>query len=792
MPHDEGSGIKGYYAYWGTDPAGTSSNFSTARSFQSATPLCGTNEACTGYLRLRSVDNVDNQAKDWSTAFVLRYDNAPPTVDFTFNGGVTRTTQTLVTLHITADDQGSGVREMRLSGDGKNWTSWEVYSTRRLWTIPAISRQWWPVYLQVRDGVGLESAVVMHEICLGVNPQQPRSENFRLFDHAMSAGAGEHASAPSGYQGHSTVGQVVDSARVNSLNYTIVGGYEAGSQAIPIVEPGHDEFTFINGIFASGTGADTLQSSLYRMLGTVGEVGLPNNETTLSSQGHRHQPGFLAAAPPSGTPTPTPTPGPTPTPEPTPACEFPRITINNAAVFTNDPNVTLSICAPRAREMMLSNDGGFPGATWEPYAETRPWTITTYGQYVLPRFVYAAFKDADGAVHGVYFDDIIYDPNPPEGSIAVGDSVLASGGAEGQGSKGAEEQRSKGAEVLSYGSVKYVQRLGSTILAHPVALLGATANGTVDIFVNARDDNSGLTEMQVSGSTDFSDADWEPYSALKPWTPEGGDGIKTVYARFQDGADNVSEPVTATFALDSQPPIGGIALDRRVVGPDIITTTVYFGAEDNLSGVADMRVGEDPGFADAVWRPYTTTLTWPISLAGQIEGTLYVQYRDLAGNASEVYSDTYLVDTVPPAVYVEVEPGSTLTRTMRIYAYDGLVGESAGVALMRLTNDPSFIEGVVTMPYTDTVEWIFDERRVVWVQVKDGVGNWSEPYPAFAGPACPEDLADYDSLITVADIQAVAASWRQDVGFPYDRDGDNRVTIADVMWYASRWGQGCP
>jgi hypothetical protein len=42
---------------------------------------------------------------------------------------------------------------------------------------------------------------------------------------------------------------------------------------------------------------------------------------------------------------------------------------------------------------------------------------------------------------------------------------------------------------------------------------------------------------------------------------------------------------------------------------------------------------------------------------------------------------------------------------------------------------------VVTQPYTDTVTWTFDTRRVVWAQVKDSVGNWSAPYPAYASPA---------------------------------------------------------
>jgi len=396
VPRDDGSGIKGYQVYWGTDRAGTSATLISNTQYQSSIPLCGANEACVGYLRLRSIDNVDTPANDWTTAFTLRYDNAPPVAAFTFREGVT-TTQTLVHLQIAATDQGSGLREMRISGDGQNWKPWEVYATERLESIPAISRQWWPVYLQVRDAVGLASEVVSHTIYLDVNAQQPRSASYRLFDHAMSAGVGEHTSPT--YSGRSTVGQVVDSARANSLSYSIIGGYQAGSQAIPIVEPGHDEFTFVNGIFASGTGATTLSSAAYRMVGTAGELGLPNNETTLVSQNHQHQPGFLAAVRPVTTPTATPSPGPTPTPLPTPACAAPSVKINGDAPFTHNLSVALNLCATWATEMRVSNDKDFTGATWEPYAASKPWALTPAGQTVQPCFVYAAFKDAQGTIY---------------------------------------------------------------------------------------------------------------------------------------------------------------------------------------------------------------------------------------------------------------------------------------------------------------------------------------------------------------------------------------------------------
>ena len=51
---------------------------------------------------------------------------------------------------------------------------------------------------------------------------------------------------------------------------------------------------------------------------------------------------------------------------------------------------------------------------------------------------------------------------------------------------------------------------------------------------------------------------------------------------------------------------------------------------------------------------------------------------------------------------------------------------------MTISNDPQWVEGVVTQPFTDTVEWVFDDRRVVWVQLEDAVGKRSEPYPAEA------------------------------------------------------------
>lgn len=696
--HDEGSGIKGYYAVWGTDPNATSTSLITQNSFQSATPLCGAGSACTGYLRLQSVDNVGNQAERWSTGFVLRYDDAPPTVNFSFAEGIT-TSQSLVTLRITASDQGSGVNAMRFSYDGKSWTNWGAFATEYPWAIPSISRQSWPVYMQVRDGVSLESPVISHTVYLDVNPLQPVSTSYRLFDRDLSAGSGSHTSA--NYQAHSTVGQVVDSAKLTSGGYTIVGGYEAASRAIPLTVPGYASYRLISGIFGSGSGSQQTNSASYQLVSTFGEPGLPNNATDLLSQQYILQPGFLAGAF-SGPTTIIVTDPPPVVPVPPLACPFPTLSVNNAALFTNVTTVTLNICAPKATQMMLSNDGGFVGSQWEAYAATKAWTLTSYGQSVMPRYVYAAFKDADGTIHSVYFDDIIYDPTPPSGTLAVAGGVLTT--------------------TLNL-------RLNAALpSAPPLRMLSTQATGTVDLKLDATDDNSGIAEIQVSEQADFAGATWEPYTSTKAWQPTGADGAKTVYVRFRDSAGNISAAANTNFALDRQAPLGGIALDRRIVGPDTITTTVYLGAQDDVSGVADMRVSSDSAFTGAVWRAYATDLTWLLDTGSGNQTTLYVQYRDQVGNLSPVYSDTAKIDTTPPVVYAEATAGSTITRTVRILAYD----EFSDLASMRLSNDPLMIENVTTSAYAESVSWVFDDRKVVWVQVKDSVGNWSQPYPVYA------------------------------------------------------------
>lgn len=717
VPYDEGSGIAGYNVYWGPIITGTCDVLTLDNGFVDPTPICAEDKAAIYYLRTRSQDNV-GWTSEW-VDFALAYDGAPPTATLIANYGLTVTHQTNIHLDIVGEDEGSGVSQMRLSNDKRNWTEWLDYTEEVYWEIPAIGRRFHPIYLQLIDEVGNLSAIVSDVVYLEVNVPRPRSENFWLWDDMMTSGGTVITST--NYNQRVSIGQPLDSPESTSDNYTVYGGFQAGVLADPTTTPTYTSYFQMGYVVASGgTCTPTLQSGNFWMYGTLGQ---PAEMLTITSTNYLLRSGFWGGV---ATDLEAPELPPPPPPPPPPACEFFSLTINNDALFTRQAVVTLTMCGPDPLDVMLSNQQDFAGATWQPYTETIAWTLEVSGSSVQPRFVYARFRDQDGAVYGTFFDHITYDPNAPVGSAAfdIADFLSSTG-----------------------------------VLSGPYPLRVVNQN-LVDLFLNAGDDSSGLAQMQVSGDSGFEplyhiylplvskgyygqavgqvsadplarpaqEPPWQPYSAIVPITFVG-DGVKTVYVRLQDYAGNVSHVVSSTLIVDTTPPVGLASVKEGTVGSEAVSVTLNLAAWDNLVGVDSVRISRWPSFTNTIWLTYTPQVAVPVSYSGEDEPVLYIQFRDEAGNVSEVYTTSYLVDTAPPILYVGVEPGGSLTRTVNILAYD----ELTGLGRMWLSNDPRMLENVVVMPYTSTVTWTFDERRIIWVALEDGVGNRTEPYPAYAG-----------------------------------------------------------
>ncbi len=93
----------------------------------------------------------------------------------------------------------------------------------------------------------------------------------------------------------------------------------------------------------------------------------------------------------------------------------PGVSINDAAQFTNDPNVLLWPVWPAgATAMRVSNDGGFRGAQTLALGETAPWALVSSGEERLPKTVYLRFSGSGIDEARTYQDDIILDQTRPK------------------------------------------------------------------------------------------------------------------------------------------------------------------------------------------------------------------------------------------------------------------------------------------------------------------------------------------------------------------------------------------
>lgn len=208
------------------------------------------------------------------------------------------------------------------------------------------------------------------------------------------------------------------------------------------------------------------------------------------------------------------------------------ISIDDGSLFTNQTAVMLTLTAPSGTtEMIISNDGGFGNTTWEPFAAQKPWTINAYGDYVVPRVVYAKFK-THGQTSGLYQDDIVLDVNAPTGSIEITDAFGSS-------------------SILGFPPSATIRASLTETLTNTVHLPLVMRNAypgftLVGLTLSTTDDVSGVGQMLVSNQASFADAHWEAYAREKNWwVPETG--TTTVHVKFRDRAGNESEVYTDTF-----------------------------------------------------------------------------------------------------------------------------------------------------------------------------------------------------------------------------------------------------
>ncbi|MCX6807139.1 MAG: fibronectin type III domain-containing protein [Candidatus Berkelbacteria bacterium] len=157
---------------------------------------------------------------------------------------------------------------------------------------------------------------------------------------------------------------------------------------------------------------------------------------------------------------------------------------------------------------------------------------------------------------------------------------------------------------------------------------------------------SGLYQMAFSNDGSAY-SDWENYNTTKSWNLTNGEGVKTVYAKFKDNANNESNPISDTITLDTIAPTGSISIASGQLYTDTTSVDLTLSASDiGGSGVYQMRLSNN-GTDWLAFEAYSTSKSWDLTSEDGTK-TVYVQYKDNATNTSSIYSDSIIYDGTPP------------------------------------------------------------------------------------------------------------------------------------------------
>jgi len=133
--------------------------------------------------------------------------------------------------------------------------------------------------------------------------------------------------------------------------------------------------------------------------------------------------------------------------------------------------------------------------------------------------------------------------------------------------------------------------------------------------------------------------------------------------------NNESPPKTETYSFDTTPPTGSIIINAGAAFTNSTNVTLTLSCSD-ANGCSQMQFSND-GSTYSTPEPYATSKAWVMS-SGDGTKTVYVKFKDTAGNWSIPYTDTILLDATPPTT-TATPPGGVYgtAQTVTLTCSDG-------------------------------------------------------------------------------------------------------------------------
>lgn len=245
---------------------------------------------------------------------------------------------------------------------------------------------------------------------------------------------------------------------------------------------------------------------------------------------------------------------------------------------------------------------------------------------------------------------------------------------------------------------------------------GNTNDSTPTINFNVSDPTITDTvkyQIQIDNNSDFSSAEVDFTSSLeaqgaRSYTvttalPDGSYYLRIKGLDSQDGDGGfVNYNSGNTFRIDTLPPTGNLFLGHVTdsTNPDIY----IISSTSDASGVTQMIYSENPEFSDAIYIPYKQSDLYTLS-SGYGTKTIYIKFKDAAGNESIRYSASINYTETPEEDVVESDPDTIVD--------EGTVGDGlVSVAFRILDSNRNPVSNLTLKLVQSDIEATTDENGV--------------------------------------------------------------------------------
>ncbi len=241
-----------------------------------------------------------------------------------------------------------------------------------------------------------------------------------------------------------------------------------------------------------------------------------------------------------------------------------------------------------------------------------------------------------------------------------------------------------------------------------------------DVIATLSASGTGVNRTEYS----FDNMTWNAYSTPFEISDEGN---VTIYYRSTDSYGGIEQIKTELLGIDKTPPTGSTTINDNALYTQTSTVVLTSAVSDEESGLAEMRCSND-NVTYTQWTTYDLSAPWTLQ---QEDGTqpVYVQFRDHSGLVSGVFSDTIILDTIPPSGSVKINKDALVTNALSVTTSLTALDTASGLSQMRFSHDN--ITWTPWETYDPTKAWTLnagDGLKAVYVQFRDKAGLVSQAY----------------------------------------------------------------